>query len=381
MRHAPTLALLLLAAACAEQGAPLSPSLDAPAVRSAQGTVAVGGVFTTTNGAEGNAVVAFARAADGSLSYTGTYSTGGRGIGGTANPLGSQFALVLSENARHLFVVNAGSDEVSAFDVRRDGLALIDVEPSLGARPTSVAVSKGVLYVLNAGSNTITLFDVAPDGSLAARSDDTRALGAATSGPGAIRVSPDGTLLAVTGRTSNTIDTYAVHADGSLGEVVTSAASGTVPFGFDFTPNGILVTSDAGTGSASSYAARPEGGVRVVSGAVSTEGQRAACWLIVGQGGRFAYVANAGSASISAFSVAANGELALLTPGGVTADLGAGAQPLDLDVSRDGRFLYVFENGTGTIGGFAVNGDGTLAPMPDTPGLAARGGYQGLAAY
>jgi hypothetical protein len=28
-----------------------------------------------------------------------------------------------------------------------------------------------------------------------------------------------------------------------------------------------------------------------------------------------------------------------------------------------------------------VNGDGSLTPMPDTPGLAVRGGYQGLAAY
>jgi 6-phosphogluconolactonase len=381
MRHPRSLALLLLAAACAEQGSPLSTALDVRDARSAHGAAAVGGVFTTTNGAEGNAVVAFARAADGSLSYAGTYPTGGLGIGGTANPLASQFALVLGDNAKQLFVVNAGSDDVSVFDVRRDGLALVDVAPSLGDRPTSVAVSKGVLYVLNAGSNTIALFDVAPDGSLTARPADTRALGAATTGPGAIRVSHDGKVLAVTGRTSSTIDTYAVHADGSLGEAVTSAASGTVPFGFDFTPSGILVTSDAGTGSASSYAAQADGVLRVVSGAVSTDGQRAACWLIVGQGGRFAYVANAGSASISAFSIAADGELALLTPGGVTADLGAGAQPLDLDVSRDGRFLYVFENGTGTIGGFAVNGDGTLTAMPDTPGLVARGGYQGLAAY
>jgi 6-phosphogluconolactonase (cycloisomerase 2 family) len=379
MRTTLSIAAVLLAAACAEPGAPLSPAPDASASRAP--SVAVGGVFTTTNGAEGNAVVAFDRAADGSLAYAGTFPTGGLGIGGTANPLGSQFALVLGRDARQLFVVNAGSDEVSVLDVRRGGLELVDVEPSNGDRPTSVAVSTRVLYVLNAGSGTITLFDVAPGGSLSARPGDTRALGAATTGPGAIRVSPDGRMLAVTGRTSNTIDTYEIRADGSLGEAVTSAASGTVPFGFDFTPNGILVTSDAGTGSASSYAPQPGGGLRVVSGAVSTEGQRAACWAIVGQGGRFAYVANAGSASISAFAIAADGALSLITPGGVTADLGAGAQPLDLDVSRDGRFLYVFENGTGTIGGFAVNGDGSLAPMPDTPGLAARGGYQGLAAY
>ena len=38
-------------------------------------------------------------------------------------------------------------------------------------------------------------------------------------------------------------------------------------------------------------------------------------------------------------------------------------------------------NGTGTIGGFAVANDRSLTPMPDTPGLSARGGYMGLAAH
>ena len=65
----------------------------------------------------------------------------------------------------------------------------------------------------------------------------------------------------------------------------------------------------------------------------------------------------------------------------MSGDLGAGAQPLDLDMSRSGNFLYVMKNGTGTIGGFAVAGDGSLTALADTPGLAARAGYMGLAAY
>ena len=52
-----------------------------------------------------------------------------------------------------------------------------------------------------------------------------------------------------------------------------------------------------------------------------------------------------------------------------------------LDMSRNGKFLYVFKNGTGTVGAFAVANDGSLTPMADTPGLAVRGGYMGLAAY
>jgi hypothetical protein len=51
-----------------------------------------GAVFTQTNATTGNAVVAFARASDGSLTPAGTFSTGGKGIGGTTDPLASVLA-------------------------------------------------------------------------------------------------------------------------------------------------------------------------------------------------------------------------------------------------------------------------------------------------
>jgi 6-phosphogluconolactonase (cycloisomerase 2 family) len=118
----------------------------------------------------------------------------------------------------------------------------------------------------------------------------------------------------------------------------------------------------------------------VVSAAAPTL-QRAPCWLIVNNSGRFAYTANAGSATVTGFAIDARGALTRLTDTGLSGDLGAGSQPLDLDMSRNGNFLYVFKNGTGTIGAFSVAGDGSLTPLPDTPGLVARGGYMGLAAY
>jgi hypothetical protein len=36
---------------------------------------------------------------------------------------------------------------------------------------------------------------------------------------------------------------------------------------------------------------------------------------------------------------------------------------------------------TGTVGAFTVNSNGTLTPLPDTPGLVAQAGYMGLAAF
>jgi hypothetical protein len=110
-------------------------------VAHAQGSDQAGGagaVYTSTNDPAGNRVLAFSRAGDGSLTSAGSFPTGGVGTG---SGLGSQGALVLSESHRVLYVVNAGSNDISAFAVRHDGLALIGRVPSGGVRPISLTVS------------------------------------------------------------------------------------------------------------------------------------------------------------------------------------------------------------------------------------------------
>jgi 6-phosphogluconolactonase len=377
---APALLVSAALAACSTADTTAPGAAARPSLSAASGGV-VGGVFTSTNGAAGNAVVAFARHADGSLTYAGTYPTGGLGIGGVADPLASQYALTLDRSAQRLFVVNAGSNSVTSFAVDRGSLTAVSTAATGGVRPISVAASQHVLYVLNGGSNTVTGFDIGPSGALTPRPDIVAPLSAGATGAAVVRLSPDGHFLSVAERTSNTIDTYVVANDGTLGAPVPNASAGPVPFGFDYTARGQLVVSEAGGGSASSYEQARDARLTVVSASAATL-QRAPCWLIVNGAGSLAYTANAGSATLTGFAVGATGALTRLDPTGVSAALGAGAQPLDLDMSRDGRFLYVFENGTGAIAGFAVSSDGALQPLGDvSQGLAARSGYMGLAAF
>jgi 6-phosphogluconolactonase (cycloisomerase 2 family) len=365
-------------AACSDVQ-PTAPNVAQGAPNFSQGGVA-GGVFVTTNAVDGNAVVGYARAANGSLSYTGTFSTGGLGIGGVADPLTSQFALALSDNAQLLVVVNAGSNDISSFAVDGGDLTLVDRASSGGTRPVSVAISQGYVYALNLVSNTIGVLAISNDGSLTALPGKTKALAAGANGAAEVRVSPNGQWLVVSERVSNRLETFAVGKDGSLGDPVVTPAAGNTAFGFDFTTRGQAIVSEAASGSASSYNLLADGRLSVVSAAASTL-QRATCWLIVDNSGRFAFTANAGSATITGFAIDANGTLTRLTDSGVSADLGAGAGPLDLDMSRNGKFLYVLENGTGTVGGFEVAGDGSLTSIGDAPGLAIRAGYMGLTAY
>jgi 6-phosphogluconolactonase (cycloisomerase 2 family) len=356
---------------------PTAPTATKPSFSQTQ---TVGGVFVSTNGLNGNAVVAFARAADGSLAPTGTFATGGTGIGGTGDPLASQFAVALSKNAKFLVVVNAGSNDISSFAVDGGSLTLVNRASSGGIRPVSVTVTNGYVYALNTVSNTVGVLAIGSDGTLTAEPSKTKPLAAGANGAAEVRANPTGDLLVVTERVSNRLETFAIAQDGSLGGPVVTAAAGTTPFGFDFTTRGQVIVSEAASASASSYAPNVDGTLSVVTAAAPTL-QRATCWLIVSNSGRFAYTANAGTSNITGFAIDANGTLTRLADSGVSGDLGAGAQPLDLDMSRNGNFLYVMKNGTGTIGAFAVGGDGSLTPLADTPGLAARAGYMGLAAY
>jgi hypothetical protein len=52
-----------------------------------------------------------------------------------------------------------------------------------------------------------------------------------------------------------------------------------------------------------------------------------------------------------------------------------------MDVSRDSRFLYVIEGGSGNITGFAIAKNGSLARLADAARPAERRGRGGLTAY
>ena len=99
----------------------------------------------------GNAIEAYARARDGSLTPVGTYPTGGDGGG-----LGSGHPIAVSRDGRVVVNVNAGSNSVSAFAATPRGLRLIGTARSGGTDPNSVTIAGDhLVYVLNAGSKTI----------------------------------------------------------------------------------------------------------------------------------------------------------------------------------------------------------------------------------
>jgi len=334
----------------------------------------VGAVYTMDNAAGGNHVLAWKRSKDGTLTSQGMYPTGGAGTGAG---LSSQGSVLLSHNAKWLFVCNAGSDEVSLFEVSPHGLQLVDKVNSGGRLPLSLTLNRNLLYVLNAGGtigdqDNITGFEFV-HGRLAALPDSTRALSGDNTGPAQVAFTDDGNALIVTERNSNLIDSFTVGDEGLVTDHKTFQSVGATPFGFDVGQGNRIFVSEAGGGaangsSASAYEIAEDGDLAVISGAVSTE-QTAACWLLASRDGRFVYTANAGSGSISGFRVDEDGSLQLLDADGRTGVTGDGSHPVDMIESRDGHFLYSLSNGYGTIIPFRVNSNGSLQPLTGVSGI------------
>jgi 6-phosphogluconolactonase (cycloisomerase 2 family) len=325
----------------------------------------VGAVFTMNNSATGNAVLTFRRGADGTLESVGETPTGGMGTG---SALGSQGSVTLSEDGRFLLVVNAGSDEISSLAVHGTQLTLRAKVSSGGKKPTSIAERNHLVYVLNAGqASNVSGFWLDARGSLVAIPSSTRQLSADAPGAAQVAVAPRGLGVVVTEKATNLIDTFALRRDGTLDNGVAHPSSGEVPYGFDFTSNGMLVVSEAKAGAVSSYTLNRRGAFTTVT-ASATDNQVAPCWLVVTKDGRFAYTANAGSSSISAYAIHHGGGLNLLDSTGVTASMGTNSKPLDLALDR-GHHLYAVDAGNHVIDGFAIDGKGALTPVAITETL------------
>ena len=326
-------------------------------------------IYVQTNDASDNEIVAFSRSEEGQLAPLGRYSTGGRGTGEPHLP--SQNSIVISDDGRWLMVANSGSDDLSLFAIESDGLRLEDRVDSGGSKPTSVAVNGELVYVLNNGTPCITGFNVA-DGKLTPLEDSTRQLSADEADPAQISFSVDGAALIATERGTNSISSYAIDEGGYADGPTTIKSSGETPYGFDFTPEGSLIVTEAfggaaGAAAASSYAVAGGGQLTAVSGSVG-DTRTEVCWAAVTNDGQYAYVTNFGDCTVSCYEIAGDGSIELRDP--VAASTRQGEKGLrDEAISRDGRYLYAIDADAQKVFGWSVGQDG---------GLTAVGAFEGV---
>ncbi len=347
-----------------------------------------GAVYVLTNQTT-NTVAVFRRTAWGMLTPAGEFPTGGAGDptpqppDPATDPLASQGALIMGRGNHHLYAVNAGSNQISVLRIRKNSLDIVDVVDSGGVRPISLALHDDLLYVLNEGGTpNITGFTIEEGGTLTPLPGSTRPLiGGVAADPAQIGFSHDGELLVVTEKSGNRINTYTINDDGLPSPPMDNASNGMTPFGFAFNNANTLVVSEAFGGTpnasaASSYDATEDGTLSVISGSVPNS-QTASCWVVIPNNGKTAFVSNTGSDTISSYRInPSDGSLTLLNA--TAADTGMGSAPIDMDLSVNGRILFVLLGGTQSVASFRVWKNGNLTPIDTASGLPL--GAQGIAA-
>jgi 6-phosphogluconolactonase (cycloisomerase 2 family) len=338
-------------------------------------------VFVQTDNTAGNTIVAYERTATGGLQQAGSYPTGGNGgqlTGSVVDHLASEGSLAYDRRAGLLYAVNAGSNTITVFSVRGDGLTRSQVISSGGQFPVSIAVHGSQVYVLNAlGGGSVSGF-VQVGGRLIPAPSWHRDLGLGTTSatvftgtPGQVAFTPDGSHLVVTTKgAANSVDVFRAGPFGLSAQPAVTSLPGQVPFGITFDSYGHLVVAQTGTDTVATFTIAP-GGTLTQLGSVAT-GQAATCWITASPDGTL-YASNAGSASESGLSTQPDGAVTLL--GATPTDAGT----VDAAASSDGQYLYVQAGGPGNVDAYRIGPDGALTPTGSVTVPGAVGG-EGIAA-
>ena len=396
-----------------------------------------GAVYAASNKADENTIVAYRQMSDGSLEWIGEYGTGGRGTGDLevpgleldashplkdgVDPLISAYGVYMTQDERHLLVVNAGDGSVSSLRVEPDySLTLVAAVPAGERFPVSIASHGDLAYVASigteanggAGSGNVRGYRIDAGGRLVPIPGATRDLGAR---PSCVAFTTDGRHLIVSELATGRLKSFAIAEDGAPSQRPVSVAGSPaassrwlpIPVGIATTPGpdgtDTLIVSEARfldrqgqlrraanrvpqaptyswqTGSTSSYTVDADGQIRLVSPDVMTgrdveDGQIANCWVAVSPDGGTVWAANALSSSLSAYDVGADGTLSLRHE---TAYKEASELLFfsDVFVSGDERYLNQLIGNRGSVLVLEIRSDGRLEPVGIYPGLPRIGAY------
>jgi 6-phosphogluconolactonase (cycloisomerase 2 family) len=326
-------------------------------------------LFVESESTTGDNVLSYWRSSDGTISYAGTYATGGDGataVGATADPLASQGGLTLINNDSELVAVNSLSDTVSVFAVDGPRLTLLQQVASQGQFPDSVASDGNLVAVLNAGgTGSVAEYRLFGD-FLIPIPGQVRNLGLTNTNPpnfhygvGEVAYTPNGQHLIITTKlSSNAFDVFSVGFLGNLGtDPVVTSSDNALPFSFTFDASGNVVAAEASNSSVSTYRVNANGTLTSLGTVSTAPADAALCW-ISGANGYF-YGSNAGSGNVSSFDENSAGAPQVVNADAATAHAGT----IDSAVSPNGSTLYVESGGAGTIDAYSIGSGGTLTQI------------------
>lgn len=321
-------------------------------------------VYTLSNEASGNKVVAFYRNNDGTIGEMARYSTGGTG---NDTALGNQGALAMSQNRKFLYAVNPGSNDISVMHINTNGsLQLMSKIASGGDMPVSITERNGLIYVLNAGgTGNVTGFAYNTQGQIFQIPNSSKDLSSTNAGAAQVGFSSNGKVLIVTEKNTNSITTYPLKYNGSLGAMQNTQTVSTTPSGFEVGNNNrIFVTQAVGgatqASTVSTYYVENSGKVTQLYGPLSTNGTAGGS-VVATSNKQTLYSTNAGSNTVSKINVSGLGNLSMV-PGTTTAVPSLSA-PTDAAMDADSKYLYMLATGNKAVITYSVGTNGQLTQI------------------
>jgi 6-phosphogluconolactonase len=288
--------------------------------------------------------------------------------------------VVVEPSGKHAMVANGNSASISVYAIDTSSGTLTTVVGSpfaAGKGPSAVIIDSpdGFVYATNQAEGTVSAYSYnASNGSL------TPAHGSPfTAGQGPLSLSmtldrslyAQGQFLYVANNSSSNVSAYIADSpQGSLKPVTGS------PFPAGNSPTSVVVdpasrfvyVTNQGDGTVSALkidtTGTNPGALAVVPGSPFAAGSSPA-QIVVDAYDRFAYVANKGDGTISAYTIDA-------TTGALSAIAGSpftdGNAPSSLVVDNLGRFLYVVNSGSSSVSVYAIDpSSGALTPISGSP--------------
>jgi 6-phosphogluconolactonase (cycloisomerase 2 family) len=302
--------------------------------------------------------------ADKSISeYTISASTGAlTAISGSpvADTNGPQ-AVAATPSQKFVYTANSNSS-VSGYSVSTTTGALTKLSgsPFTGNSNSPVALAVeptgNFLYTLNNGDKSVTVFSIAPNGTLTLQN-----ILATGTNPRGMAMDPLSRYLYITNTADNTLSGFSIF-NGSWGSLSLSTnTTGVAPMGAAIDPSGqFLYVANSGANTVSAYSISfiqnsVGGDLANVPGSPFNAGSTPVA-VLAEPSGKFLYVANSGSSTISAYRI--DNSTGLLTP--ISGTFTTGSSPDSLSVSNDGKFLYAANKSAGTVSIFTINSNGSL---------------------
>ncbi len=374
----------------------------------ASGASAKTTVYSISNAVPNNTLIKFTQRSNGTLKKVQTIKTGGAGglapqpgcePPGGCPMLDTQGEVVV--RGKLVFAVNAGSDSITSFIEKKNGrLKRVDVQPSAGDFPNSIAVKRGVLYVLNSHSDSIAGFRYDKSGEIKRILNSVRPLAATQIAQGLsprqIGFDRTGGVLIVTRLSPlpGSIDTFVLNSKDRPGQALANAPTSALPFGFAVDRYNHLVMSQVSAppelalpGNTATYDINTQSGALTPIETVTSDGV-APCWVVITPDGRYAFVVNTGGgappATVARYGLTSAGDLSLLGTTGENNANGDQFARTDEALSRNGRYLFVLNPGImgniSQIDIYRVSGGNLTLVGNTTPngpagmsGLATRG--------